>query len=187
MSSTLEVAVLVGSLRKDGFSARLAHALTSLAPRTLSLALVAIGELPPFNQDDEYAPPEQHVHFRGSLGRSQAVLIVTPEYNRSIPGALKNALDIASRPYGQSVLAGKPVAIASQSPGAMGGMAANHALRLAAMSMSMPVMPQPEVYLAHADRSFAADGTLSDAAPAALLTDFMEAFAVWANRFVVAI
>ncbi|MDD1453278.1 NAD(P)H-dependent oxidoreductase [Sphingomonas sp. H160509] len=178
--------ILIGSLRKDGFSARLANALINAAPQRLSLATVAIGKLPLFNQDDEYAPPEEHVQFRARLERSQAVLIVTPEYNRSIPGALKNALDIASRPYGQSVLAGKPVAIASQSPGAMGGMAANHALRLAAMSMGMPVMPQPEVYLANAERSFAADGTLSEAAPAALLTDFMEAFAVWASRFVAA-
>lgn len=187
MLSSLEVAVLIGSLRKDSFSARLAKVLMDAAPLRLSLATVAIGQLPLFNQDDEHAPPEEHVQFRASLERSQAVLIVTPEYNRSIPGALKNALDIASRPYGQSVLAGKPVAIASQSPGAMGGMAANHALRLSAMSMGMPVMPQPEMYLANAERSFAPDGTLGDAAPAALLTDFMEAFAVWANRFVAAI
>lgn len=186
MSSSLEVAVLVGSLRKDSLSARLAHALIRLAPQSLSLAPVAIGQLSLFNQDEEYAPPEQHGHFRRSLERSQAILIVTPEYNRSIPGALKNALDIASRPYGQSVLAGKPVAIASQSPGAMGGMAANHAVRLAAMSMNMPAMPQPEIYLANAEQSFSADGTLTDAAPAALMTHFMEAFAVWANRFVAA-
>lgn len=184
MRSTLEVAVLVGSLRHDGFSARLANALIGLAPRSMSLALVPIAQLTSYNQDDEYAPLEQHVHFRRNLERAHAILIVTPEYNRSMPGALKNALDIASRPYGQSVLAGKPVAIASQSPGAMGGMAANHALRLAAMSMNMPTMPQPEIYLANAERSFAADGTLTDAAPAALLTDFMEAFAVWASRFI---
>ena len=183
MPSSLEVAVLVGSLRNDGFSARLAHALIESAPQHLSFETAAIGQLPLFNQDEEHTPPEQHVLFRRSLAQSRAILIVTPEYNRSIPGALKNALDIASRPYGESVVAGKPVAIASQSPGAMGGMAANHALRLAAMSMNMPTMPQPEIYLANAERSFAADGTLTGAAPAALLSDFMEAFAVWANRF----
>ena len=184
MYGTLEVAVIVGSLRHDGFSARLAQALIRLAPGTLSPVIVEIGQLPLYNQDDEYDPPEQHVRFRSRLERAGAVLIVAPEYNRSIPGALKNALDIASRPYGQSVLAGKPAAVASQSPGTMGGMAANHALRTALMSMNMPTMPQPEIYLANAEKSLAPDGRLTDAAPAALLSDFMEAFAVWAARFV---
>lgn len=184
MNSSFEVAVIVGSLRNNGFSARLAQALISISPQILSPAIVEIGQLPLYNQDDEYDPPEQHVRFRSRLERANAILIVTPEYNRGVPGALKNALDIASRPHGRSVLAGKPAAVASQSPGAMGGMAANHSLRLALMAMNLATMPQPEIYLANADRCFAADGKLRDAAPAALLANFMEAFAVWVARFV---
>ncbi len=130
MSQVYSVAVVVGSLRKDSYNRKVARALSELAPSSLALRIVEIGDLPLYNEDVEAdAPPEAWKRFRDEIRRSDAVLFVTPEYNRSVPGCLKNAIDVGSRPYGQSAWGGKPTAVVSVSPGAIGGFGANHAVR----------------------------------------------------------
>ena len=177
-----DVAVIVGSLRPGGLTARLASALTQVAPPKLALRLAPIAALPLYGEDIEADVPPPVLGFRHCLANSDAVLLVTPEYNRSVPGGLKNALDIASRPYGRSVLAGKPAAIASQSPGALGGFGANHALRQTLVFLDMPAMPQPELYLGHADAALGPGGVVEDSAVLSLLKTFMAAFEIWIER-----
>src|SRR3954467_822182 len=123
------VAVIVGSLRKESFSRKIAKAIIAVAPPSLTFQFVEIGDLPLFSQDLEATPPQQWVTFRNKIKPFDAVLFFTPEYNRSVPGALKNAIDVASRPYGASVWNGKPAGIVSGSMGAIGGFGANHHLR----------------------------------------------------------
>src|SRR3954452_10321958 len=143
-----DVSVLVGSLRRDSLNQKLAKALTELASPRLMLNTVEIGQLPLYNQDDDgEMPPEAWTTFRQRVRRADAVLFVTPEYNRSVPGALKNALDVGSRPYGQSVWTGKPGAVVSVSPGALGAFGANHHLRQSLVFLNVPAMQQPEAYI----------------------------------------
>ena len=176
--SPYDVAVIVGSLKPGGLSARLAAALT-MPPPSIALRLAPIAALPLYGEDLEVDVPPPVAGFRRCLGEADAVLFVTPEYNRSIPGGLKNALDIASRPYGQSVLEGKPAAVASQSPGALGGFGANHALRQTLVFLNMPAMPQPELYLGRADTALGPGGEVSDPDVLALLQSFMDTFEAW--------
>jgi chromate reductase, NAD(P)H dehydrogenase (quinone) len=129
MATRRKVAVLIGSLRKDSFSRKTAKALISLAPAGLELEIAEIGELPLYNQDDDAQPPAASVAFKARIAAADAVLFVTPEYNRSVPGVLKNAIDIASRPYGNSAWNGKPGAVISVTPGGLGAFGANHHLR----------------------------------------------------------
>ncbi len=178
MKSTYSVAVLVGSLRKESINRKVAHALASLAPDALKLKIVEIGELTPYNQDCDASPPAAWTAFRDEIGSADAVLFVTPEYNRSVPGVLKNALDIASRPYGKSVWSGKPGAIASASPGAMGAFGANHHLRQSLVFLNVPAMPQPEVYTA-ARTSCSMRPAVAHDGTRAFLRTFMQAFAAW--------
>ena len=184
MGKQLDVAVFVGSLRREAFSRKLAHALAALAPPSLRLSIVEIGELPLYNQDDEPSPPAAWLALCRRVKAADAVLFVTPEYNRSVPAALKNALDVASRPYGQGAWDGKPGAVVSVSPGALGGMAANHHLRQSLVFLNVPAMPQPEVYLGGAGEVFDADGAIVKPGTREFLEKFMEAFAAWiaANR-----
>jgi chromate reductase len=179
---THDIAVLVGSLRHDGFSSRLAHALTVVGGDRLHLRQVSIGDLPLYNQDFDDVPPAPWTAFREAIRPAAAVLFVTPEYNRSIPAPLKNAVDVGSRPYGQSVFVGKPAAVISQSPGAMGGFGANHALRQSLMFLDMPTLQQPEAYLAHSDKLLGPRGALLDESSGAFLASFMAAFADWVDR-----
>lgn len=181
MSRTTEVALLIGSLRKDGYSRKLADALSSLAPPSLSLREVKFGRLPLYDQDleDSGSPPQAWLTFREQMRSADAVLFVTPEYNRSIPGGLKNALDVGSRPYGQSVWDGKPGAIASISRGAMGAFGANHHLRQALVFLNVPTMPQPEVYIGGAPKLFDEQGQLTSEDTREFLSSFMESFAAW--------
>src|SRR5437016_10980619 len=145
MDKPINVCVLVGSLRKASLNGMLANALMSLAPSSMKLETVEIGQLPFFNQDLETeSTPAQWTAFRQRVKAADAVLFVTPEYNRSVPAALKNALDVGSRPYGQSVWDGKPGAVVSVSPGAVGGFGANHHLRQALVFLNVPAMQQPE-------------------------------------------
>ena len=183
MSRTFKVAVVVGSLRKGSYSRMMAHAAMEAAPASLAPTLVEIGELALYNEDVEAAgvPPAWSA-FRAALSGSQAVLFVTPEYNRSVPGALKNAIDVGSRPYGKSVWSGKPAAILSVSPGAIGGFGANHHLRQSLVFLDMPVMQQPEAYIGGAAKLFGADGKLANDATRDFLKKFMEAFAAWIAR-----
>ena len=173
------VAVVVGSLREGSINRMLAHELVRLAPPGLTFSFAGIGALPLYNQDLDQAPPQEWEAFRAAIRPADAVLFVTPEYNRSIPGVLKNAVDIGSRPYGHSVWAKKPGAIASASPGAAGGFGSVHHLRQSCVFLDMPVMQQPEAYLSGAGDFFAEDGSIKDPSLRKLLTRFMTAFADW--------
>src|SRR5262245_49722979 len=134
---TIDVVALVGSLRRESFTRKLTQALVTLAPSRLRIELVGIGDLALYNQDDEGSPPIPWETFRERIKRADAVLFATPEYNRSVPGVLKNAIDVGSRPYGQSVWTGKPAAVVSVSPGATGGFGANHHLRQSLVFLDM--------------------------------------------------
>lgn len=179
MDAVWDVAVIVGSLRKDSINRKLAHALIEVAPSSLKLQIVEIGQLTLYNQDDDPNPPAAWTAFRDRVRAADAVLFVTPEYNRSVPAPLKNALDVGSRPYGQSVWNGKPGAVISASPGAMGGFGANHHLRQSLVFLNVPAMQQPEAYLSGADKLFDASGKLSNDGTRAVLQKFMQAYAAW--------
>ena len=152
MGRTLDVAVLVGSLRKDSINRKMANALAELAPEGLKLSIVEIGQLPIYNQDADENPPTEWKAFRERIRAADAVLFVTPEHNRSVPAALKNAIDVGSRPYGQSAWNGKPGAVVSASPGGVGGFGANHHLRQSLVFLNVPAMAQPEAYCGGADK-----------------------------------
>jgi chromate reductase len=184
MSSTKNVAVIVGSLRKDSFNRKMANALAGLAPPALKLEIVEIGQLPLYNQDDDVAgkvPPAWQA-FRDRVKPADAVLFVTPEYNRSVPGVLKNAIDVGSRPYGQSAWDGKPGAVISLSPGAVGAFGANHHLRQMMVFLNVPMLQQPEAYIGGAANLFDDKGNLTNAGTREFLGKFMQAFAEWIER-----
>ncbi|MCT8167343.1 MULTISPECIES: NADPH-dependent FMN reductase [unclassified Pseudomonas] len=179
MTQVYSVAVVVGSLRKDSYNRKVARALSELAPSSLALKIVEIGDLPLYNEDVETAgAPEAWTRFRDEIRRSDAVLFVTPEYNRSVPGCLKNAIDVGSRPYGQSAWSGKPTAVASVSPGAIGGFGANHAVRQSLVFLDMPCMQMPEAYIGGAASLFDEAGKLSDKTRP-FLQAFIDKFASW--------
>lgn len=179
MSTTRNVAVFVGSLRKDSFNRKLAHALIKLAPPELKLTIVEIGQLPLFNQDLEPAPPEPWTAFRETVKAADAVLFITPEYNRSVPAALKNALDVGSRPYGHSVWNGKPGAVFSASPGGIGGFGANHHLRQSLVFLNVPTLQQPEAYIGGVDKMFDENGDVTNDGTKKFLKGLIDAFARW--------
>lgn len=179
MDNTRTVAVIVGSLRKDSINRKVARALVGLAPAELALEIVEIGDLPLYNQDGDGDPPPAWTRFRDRIRAADAVLFVTPEHNRSVPAALKNAIDVGSRPYGKSVWAGQPAAVVSASPGAIGGFGANHHLRQSLVFLNMPAMAQPEAYLGGADKLFDAAGALANEGTRQFLRDFMQAFDAW--------
>jgi chromate reductase len=183
---TRNVAMIVGSLRKESFTRKVANALAELAPKSLLLDHAEIGNLPLYNQelDDEKRPPKEWTQFRDRLRNDAAVLFLTPEYNRSVPGVLKNAIDVGSRPYGSSIWAGKPAAIVSCSPGAMGGFGANHHLRQSLVFLDMPCLQQPEMYLNQIAKAFDQNGKLTDDNVRALLTTFINKFEQWVDKYV---
>jgi len=179
MKNIHNVAVIVGSLRKGSFNRQVARALTELAPPALKLEIVEIGQLPLYNQDSDENPPAAFTEFRNRIKAADALLFVTPEYNRSMPGVLKNALDVASRPYGHSAWDGKPGAVVSASIGAIGGFGANHHLRQCLTYLNVPTLPQPEVYLGSVDKVLDQNGKLTDDETRKFLTTFMDAYAAW--------
>ena len=179
MSTPPDVAVFVGSLRKEAFSRKMAKSLVAFAPPLLKLSIVEIGDLSMYNQDDEGSPPAAWLAFRRRVKIADAVLFVTPEYNRSVPAVLKNALDVGSRPYGQSVWDGKPGAVVSVSPGALGGFGANHHLRQSLVFLNVPTMQQPEAYLGGAGEFFDAGGAVVKPGTREFLQGFLQAFAAW--------
>lgn len=182
MADARKIAVLVGSLRKQSLNRKLANTLIELAPANLSLEIVEIGNLPFYNQDLEEDPPSEWTAFRDRIRPMHGLLFVTPEYNRSVSGVLKNALDVGSRPYGKSVWAKKPGAVASCSPGAIGGFGANHHLRQSLVFLDVPALQQPELYLGGADKLFDDAGKLATHGPRDLLSKFMQAFATWVEK-----
>ncbi|MBV6288048.1 NADPH-dependent FMN reductase [Pseudomonas aegrilactucae] len=181
MSQVYKVAVLVGSLRKASINRKVAHALAQLAPASLTLEIVEIGELALYNEDIDVDPPAAYTAFREQLRASDAVLFVTPEYNRSVPGVLKNAIDVGSRPYGQSAFGKKPGAVISVSPGAVGGFGANHHLRQSLVFLDVPCMQQPEAYVGGAATLFDEHGALSEKTRP-FLQSFIDSYAAWVAR-----
>lgn len=180
MAVARNVAVLVGSLRKASYNRKMAHALVALAGADLRLRIVEIGGLPFYNEDTEAAgPPGAWVEFRQAIAAADAVLFITPEYNRSLPAVLKNALDVGSRPYGHSVWNGKPGGIVSVSPGAIGGFGANHHLRQSLVFLNVPAMAQPEAYIGGAASLFDEAGHIANDGTRGFLEGFLKAFAAW--------
>lgn len=173
------IAVLVGSLRKESFNRKMARALTALAPESLKLEIIEIGGLPLYNEDLEDNPPASWGEFRERLIKFDGVLFVTPEYNRSVPGVLKNAIDVGSRPYGKSVWGGKPGAVMSVSPGAIGGFGANHHLRQSMVFLNVPTMQQPEAYIGNAANLFNEYGNLANESIREFVSNYIDAFAAW--------
>ncbi len=179
MTKTRNVAVLVGSLRRDSINRKVANALVELAPEGLKLSIIEIGQLPIYNQDGDDKPPPEWTAFRERIRTSDAVLFVTPEHNRSVPAALKNAIDVGSRPYGKSAWTGKPGAVVSASPGAIGGFGANHHLRQSLVFLNVPAMAQPEAYIGAADKLFDGNGKLVNDGTRRFLHGFMQAYEAW--------
>ena len=174
-----KIAVFVGSLRKESFNRKMANALVTLAPESLKLEIVEIGGLPLYDQDLDDHPPASWVEFREQVMKFDGVLFVTPEYNRSVPAVLKNAIDVGSRPYGKSVWDGKPGAVMSVSPGVIGGFGANHHLRQSLVFLNVLPMQQPEAYIGNAASLFDESGHLANDSIRGFITKFINAFAVW--------
>ncbi|MGH8137046.1 MAG: NADPH-dependent FMN reductase [Steroidobacteraceae bacterium] len=182
MAGNYDVAAVVGSLRRESFTRRLVQALSSIAPASIRIEIVEIGALPLYNQDDEASPPVQWVTFRERIKRADAVLFATPEYNRSVPGVLKNAIDVGSRPFGKSVWAHKPAAVLSASPGALGAFGANHHLRQSLVFLDMPALQQPEAYIGGVDKLLDAAGGFVNPQTRQFCEQFLKAFEAWIAR-----
>jgi chromate reductase, NAD(P)H dehydrogenase (quinone) len=181
---THSIAVLIGSLRKNSYNRQVAEALVRLSPPSLQFKFVEIGDLPLYNQDydDEKRAPESYGRFRNEMRGLEGALFVTAEYNRSVPAVLKNALDVGSRPYGESVWNGKPAAVVSSSPGAVGGFGANHHLRQCLVFLNMPVLQQPEAYIGHVNKLFREDGGLTDPGTENFFRSIITAYAELVER-----
>jgi chromate reductase len=171
------IVVIAGSLRKDSFSLKIANALAKLAPASLKLEVITPAGISFFNQDLEGAPPADWLAFREKLQKSDGVIFVTPEYNRAIPGVLKNAIDVASRPYGKSSFNGKPVGIISNSPGPLGGVSAAKTLQNILPGIAGPILQQPEIYLNAVGDAFDAEGNLAKESLKPVLQAYIDAFA----------
>jgi len=179
VSKPVDVGVLVGSLRKASITRKVANAVIGLQPPGLHCRVIEIGDLPIYNEDLDDQPPAAWTRFRNEIRGVQAVLFLTPEYNRSIPGCLKNALDVGSRPEGKNVWAGKPAGVISVTPYKLGAFGANHAIRQTFVFLDMPVMQQPEAYIGGADKLFDDAGKLTDDDTRKLLSQFAAAFESW--------
>jgi chromate reductase, NAD(P)H dehydrogenase (quinone) len=177
------IAVIVGSLRKGSFNRKIALALAKLAPDNLDLEIVEIGQLALYDQDLDENPPQEWQEFREHIRGVDGLLFVTPEYNRSVPAALKNAIDVGSRPYGASAWEGKPGAAVSVTPGGLGAFGANHHLRQSMVFLDVPMMQQPEAYISGAGKLFDEEGELKDDSTRKFLSKFITAYAAWVERF----
>jgi len=182
MSTPYNIVVIVGSIRKEAFSLKVANALAKLAPAALKLDVTTLNGISFFNQDLEAAPPADWVAFREKLQKSNGVLFVTPEYNRSIPGVLKNAIDVASRPYGKSSFIGKPIGIVSNSPGPLGGVSAAKQLQNILPGISGPILGQPEIYLNGVGDAFDDKGNLTKESLQTVLQQYLGAFAAFVEK-----
>jgi chromate reductase len=178
-----KIGVFIGSLRQESFNRKMATSLIGLAPEKLTFEIVEIGGLPLYNQDfdDEGRPPLAWTEFRQRVKSFDGFLFVTPEYNRSVPAPLKNALDVGSRPYGQSAWGGKPGAVISVSPGAIGGFGANHHLRQSLVFLDVPTMQQPEAYIGNAANLFDQNGNLATESIREFAAKYINSFASWVD------
>lgn len=179
-----KIGVIVGSLRKGSYNRKMANVLVKNAPLGLQLEIIEIGNLPLYNQDldDENRPPSEWINFRNQIKTCTGVIFVTPEYNRSVPGVLKNALDVGSRPYGHSVWTKKPVAVISVSPGAIGGFGANQHLRQTFVFLDMPPLQQPEAYIGGAAELFTEEGELKKADTQKFINTILADYAKWVEN-----
>ncbi len=180
--STYSIAVFVGSLRKEAYSRKTARALISAAPPSLTLEILEIGHLPFYNEDLESNPPASWVEFRSRLRSFDGVLFVTPEYNRSVPAALKNAIDVASRPKGQNMWDAKPGAVVSISNGNISGFGSHHHLRQMLVCLNVPAMAGPEAYIGNVGKLFDDHGTLTNDSTREFLTKFMVSYSHWMQK-----
>jgi len=180
--SQYSIAVVVGSLRQDSLNRKLAHALEKLAPPEFSFNYLEIGDLPLYNQDNDPNPPEPVRRLKAQLAASQALLFVTPEYNRSIPGVLKNALDNASRPYGQNAWAGKPAGIVGVSIGTIGTAIAQQHLRSILAYLDVPTLGQPEVFLFAKEGFFDESGAIASEGTRGFLEGWMNRYVAWVKK-----
>lgn len=178
----LKVAILVGSLRKASLTRKVANALITVAPSSLKCSILEIGDLPLYNEDLETEAPAPWTRFRSEMRASDAALFLTPEYNRSMPGSIKNAIDVGSRPPGKSVFDGMPAGVVSVTPYKLGAFGANHAIRQTFVFLNMPAMQQPEAYIGGAAELFDDAGALKNDDTRVFLTKFMTAFETWANK-----
>ncbi len=178
------ISVLVGSLREGSFNRKFANEAIRLAPNGLTLEIIEIGDLPFFNEDlDQGNPPAEWVRLRDRIKNSDGVLFFTPEYNRSVPAVLKNAIDVASRPYGQNTWAGKPSGVVSVSMSSLGAFGANHHLRQSMVFLDVPVMQQPEAYIGSAQDLFDDSGNHLVEETQEFLQSFLTAYAAWVDKF----
>lgn len=180
-----KIAIVVGSLRRGSINRKVAQSICAITADTLDCEIVEIGDLPLYNQDEEGNPTPAVVAFREKILAADGVLICSPEYNRGVPGVLKNALDVGSRPYGHSIWDKKPAAVVTASGGGIGGFGANHAIRQTCVFLNMPMMQQPESYLGRVtDDSFDADGTLKDGPLKDVVVNVANAFAGWVDLII---
>ena len=181
----IKVAILVGSLRKESYTRKIAETLVSMFPKDSKVEFVEIGNLPLYNQDyDDYNHvPEEYTIFRNKMKQMDAVLFATPEYNRSVPGVLKNALDVGSRPYGESVYDRKPAAVVSVSPGAISGFGANHHLRQSLVFLNMPTLQQPEAYIGNVVQLLGDEGEVTNKDTLAFFQSIVTSFVELINRY----
>lgn len=177
-----KIAIIVGSLRKESFNRKVAHEMIRLAPKSLELSIVEIGELSMFSEDIENNPPQAWTQFKDELSKSDAVLFISPEYNRTIPGVLKNAMEIGARPPKNNSWKGKPGAVVTVSPGAIGGLGANQTIREAAVSLNIPMMQQPEAYIGGIKDRLLEDGITVNEKTEQFLIGFLEAFDKWITQ-----
>jgi len=183
MTTPRDIAILVGSLRRESLNRKTAKTLIEMAPKGLALEIVEIGALALYNADlDEHDPPREWTAFRERIGRADGILFVTPEYNRGVPGVLKNAIDVASRPHGNNRFDGKPGGVVSVSPGAIGGFGANHHVRQSLVFLNVPVLQQPEAYIGGAGKMFDDAGRMTNDSTRAFLAKFLDAYAAWVEK-----
>ncbi|ROI01148.1 NAD(P)H-dependent oxidoreductase [Chryseobacterium sp. G0240] len=178
------IGLIAGSLRKESFSKKIAKALVGMAPDGFEFKIISIENLPIYNQDfDDYQNvPESYLKFREEIRNIAGVIFITPEHNRSVPAALKNAIDVGSRPAGKSVWNGKPGAVFSNSPGNLSAFGANHHLRQSLVFLNIPVMQQPEVYLPHINKVWDEDGNLKDEDTKDFLQKAVDAYIEWFKK-----
>jgi len=180
-----KIAIVVGSLRAESINRKVARSIAAIAADTLDCAIVEIADLPLYSQDYDAESPASYIRFRQEIAAADGVLFCTPEYNRGVPGVLKNAIDVGSRPYGASVWDKKPAAVVTASPGATGGFGANHQLRQSCVFLNMPMMQQPEAYLGRVtDESFDGEGRLKDGPLKSVVEHVATAFAEWVDLIV---
>ncbi len=182
--SDYKVGIIVGSLRKESFNRKTANAMIAQAPQNMTFEFLDIGQLPFFNEDLEDQPPQEWEDFRAKIKEMDAFLFFTPEYNRSVPGVLKNAIDVGSRPYGQNCWNDKPAGVVSVSISKISGLGANHHLRQSLVFVNMHTMAQPEAYIGDAGELFDAEGELTQADTRDFFKTFIGAFEQWIANFV---